>query len=120
MNILRSVLSGSHEAYSASILKNEIKECNDRANQQAVCGRENFTGESRNAANHSASVLHAFGLAGQTSRTVCSSERAHLRARPRLRIQLPKPARYVGGERWLLFGIADCEIHVFVQADAQN
>lgn len=39
---------------------------------------------------------------------------------PSIQIELPKQVRYVGGDRWLLFGIADCEIHVFVQADAQN
>ncbi len=38
---------------------------------------------------------------------------------PSIQIELPKQVRYVGGDRWLLFGIADCEIHVFVQADAK-
>jgi hypothetical protein len=36
---------------------------------------------------------------------------------PRLRIKLPKAARYVGADRWHLFEIADCEIHLFVEAD---
>lgn len=37
---------------------------------------------------------------------------------PRIRIELPESARYVGGERWHLFGVADCELHLFVEADA--
>ena len=37
---------------------------------------------------------------------------------PHVRIELPKTAQYVGGERWVLYGIADCELHAFVEADA--
>jgi hypothetical protein len=37
---------------------------------------------------------------------------------PRLRIKVPTSARYAGGERFLLYGNADCELHVFVDADA--
>lgn len=32
-------------------------------------------------------------------------------------IELPKSIQYVGGDRWILNGIADCEVHVFVEAD---
>jgi hypothetical protein len=39
---------------------------------------------------------------------------------PRLRIKLPKQAKYLGSDRWLLFGIIDCEVHVFVEADAHK
>jgi hypothetical protein len=28
--------------------------------------------------------------------------------------------RYVGADRWVLYGIADCELHAFVQADEQK
>jgi hypothetical protein len=28
--------------------------------------------------------------------------------------------QYVGADRWVLYGIADCELHAFVEADAQN
>jgi hypothetical protein len=31
---------------------------------------------------------------------------------------VPANATYVGGERFTLYGVADCEIHVFVEADA--
>ncbi len=36
---------------------------------------------------------------------------------PVIEIDLPATVRYVGADRWILFGIADCEIHVFVEAD---
>jgi hypothetical protein len=39
---------------------------------------------------------------------------------PSIRIELPKHVRYVGADRWVLFDIADCELHVFVEADAQK
>jgi hypothetical protein len=39
---------------------------------------------------------------------------------PKVRIQLPKSVRYVGADRWVLFDIADCELHVFVEADGRN
>ena len=39
---------------------------------------------------------------------------------PAVRIQLPKSAQYVGAERWVLYGMADCELHAFVDADAQK
>ena len=39
---------------------------------------------------------------------------------PRVRIELPDTARYVGGDRWILYEIADCELHAFVDADAQK
>ena len=37
---------------------------------------------------------------------------------PPLRIEVPQEARYVGADRWILYGIADCEVHLFVEADA--
>ncbi len=39
---------------------------------------------------------------------------------PAARIQLPESAQYLGASRWVLYGMADCELHVFVDADAQN
>jgi len=39
---------------------------------------------------------------------------------PGVRIQLPDSAQYVGADRWVLFGIADCELHAFVEADPQK
>ena len=39
---------------------------------------------------------------------------------PAVRIELPKSARYLGADRWVLYGIADCELHAFVEADKQK
>jgi len=39
---------------------------------------------------------------------------------PSVRIELPTQVRYVGADRWVLFDVADCELHVFVEADAQK
>jgi hypothetical protein len=39
---------------------------------------------------------------------------------PAMRIELPHQAQYLGGDRWVLYAVADCEIHVFVEADAEK
>ena len=39
---------------------------------------------------------------------------------PNVRIELPKSAQYVGADRWVLYDIADCELHAFVEADGQK
>ena len=39
---------------------------------------------------------------------------------PQVRIELPRTAQYVGADRWILYEIADCELHAFVDADAQR
>ena len=39
---------------------------------------------------------------------------------PRIRIQLPASAKYVGADRWPLYHIADCELHAFVRADSRE
>jgi len=39
---------------------------------------------------------------------------------PQVQIHLPESAQYVGADRWILYGIADCELHTFVEADAQH
>src|SRR5260370_25752372 len=38
---------------------------------------------------------------------------------PKVRIELPKSVRYVGADRWVLYGIADCELHAFVEVDSE-
>jgi len=37
---------------------------------------------------------------------------------PQVRIELPQSVRYVGADRWVLYDIADCELHAFVDAGA--
>jgi hypothetical protein len=39
---------------------------------------------------------------------------------PRVRIELPTSVQYVGADRWVLYGIADCEMHAFVDADREK
>ena len=39
---------------------------------------------------------------------------------PRARIVLPQSLEYVGADRFVLYGIADCELHAFVDSDAQK
>src|ERR1700736_6821954 len=39
---------------------------------------------------------------------------------PRLRIRLPESVYDVGADRWVLYGIADCELHAFVEADSEQ
>jgi hypothetical protein len=36
---------------------------------------------------------------------------------PGVRIALPEQARHAGAHRWTLYDVADCEVHVFVEAD---
>ena len=35
-------------------------------------------------------------------------------------VRVPPSATYVGGERFTLYDVADCEIHVFIEADADR
>jgi len=42
------------------------------------------------------------------------------KADPKIRIELPSSVQYVGADRWPLFDLADCELHVFVDATAQK
>ncbi|MGA7850419.1 MAG: hypothetical protein WCA13_15040 [Terriglobales bacterium] len=39
---------------------------------------------------------------------------------PKIRIELPGSVQYVGADRWVLYGMADCELHAFVEADEQK
>ena len=39
---------------------------------------------------------------------------------PKIAVHLPSSTKYVGADRWVLFGIADCELHVFVEADQRK
>jgi hypothetical protein len=39
---------------------------------------------------------------------------------PAVVIELPKQVSYVGADRWILYDVADCELHIFVEADEQK
>ena len=65
------------------------------------------------------SLLCGSILTGQTAppeRRVSGNVVTSLRD-PAVRIELPKTVQYVGADRWVLYGIADCELHAFVEAD---
>jgi len=61
----------------------------------------------------------AFGQGPQPERAIQGGTIISRRD-PAMRIELPRTAKYVGGDRWELYGIADCEIHVFVEADVKK
>jgi len=39
---------------------------------------------------------------------------------PKVRVHLPRSAQYAGADRWVLYDMADCELHAFVDADARK
>jgi hypothetical protein len=39
---------------------------------------------------------------------------------PKARLEFTAPVEYLGADRWVLYGVADCEIHVFVEAEANK
>jgi len=39
---------------------------------------------------------------------------------PKVRLEFRPPIEYAGADRFILYGVADCEIHVFVEADAEK
>lgn len=39
---------------------------------------------------------------------------------PKLSVRLPKSVQYAGADRWVLYDIADCELHAFVEPDASK
>ena len=67
-------------------------------------------------------ILISISLAAQTTaperkvqKNVITSNRD-----PKVQIQLPESVHYVGADRWVLYSIADCELHAFVEADGQK
>jgi hypothetical protein len=39
---------------------------------------------------------------------------------PKVQIRLPGSVQYLGADRWVLYEIADCELHAFVDSDARK
>jgi len=56
----------------------------------------------------------------KSPRARSGEKRFRLCADPAVRIHLPRSAQYVGADRGVLYGSADCEPHAFVDADEQN
>ena len=71
-------------------------------------------------------VLSSFFMCGVLSAETLRPERkvqAHTvisKRNPHIRIKLPKTAHYIGADRWNLYDVADCEVHLFVEADKQK
>jgi hypothetical protein len=67
-------------------------------------------------------VCFATFLAPQTTTPERKVERnAVFSARnPNVRVQFPPSAQYLGADRWNLYDVADCELHAFVDSDAQK
>ena len=39
---------------------------------------------------------------------------------PAVRVELPRSVQYVGADRFVLYGIADCELHAFVETEPER
>lgn len=61
-------------------------------------------------------LLCAASLAAPPER-VANGNRLISRSDPAVTVELPRSARYVGADRWDLYGICDAELHLFVEAD---
>lgn len=61
----------------------------------------------------------AFGQAKAPERVVKDNVLTSARE-PKVKIEVPKATRYVGADRWVLYDVADCELHGFVEADANK
>jgi hypothetical protein len=53
-------------------------------------------------------------------RAVVTNHSVTIPGPPALRIEVPRSTRYAGGDRFELYGNADAELHVFVDADADK
>ena len=60
-------------------------------------------------------ALAAAGPERTVEANVITSERD-----PAVRIELPKPVQYLGADRFVLYEMADCELHAFVEADHER
>lgn len=49
-----------------------------------------------------------------------SNHELHSDHDPAVLIKLPASATYIGARRWTLYDVADCEVHVFVEADEKK
>jgi len=70
----------------------------------------------------SVALLGGAFLSGQAMRPERTVEGSAITSQrdPAVRIVLPATARYAGADRFVLFGMADCELHALVEADSQK
>lgn len=67
-------------------------------------------------------VLLGGSLAAQVTRPERRVERNVIVSErdPKAQIRLPQAAHYAGADGWVLYGVANCELHAFVETDRQN
>src|SRR6202008_433337 len=65
-------------------------------------------------------VLAASGAAAAEPERVVSGRTLVSVSAPGVRVELAEPFRYVGGQRFALYDVADAEQHLFVEADASG
>lgn len=63
-------------------------------------------------------VPAAAGVPAEPAATVAGNLVTH--PQERLAVRLPRSATHLGSERFTLYGVADAEVHVFVEADADK
>jgi hypothetical protein len=59
-------------------------------------------------------------ISAQAPERTARGNTLHSERDPGLTIRLPKDVQYAGADRWLLYDIADCELHAFVLADSKK
>ncbi|MBN8729682.1 MAG: hypothetical protein J0L64_04015 [Acidobacteria bacterium] len=68
-------------------------------------------------------LLLALSLAAQTQKPPRRAVNGNIVTStqdPAVRLELPRQARYLGVDRWDLYGVADCALHVWVEADERK
>lgn len=65
------------------------------------------------------SVLMA-SSAGATEPRLWSSGASIRSAEPPALVTVPASAKYLGSRRWLLYGYADCDLHLYVETDSRG
>ncbi len=63
-------------------------------------------------------LLPAGGTAAATPKRSVAGNTIVSEGGPRVRVTVPKDSVYVGTDHWTLYGITDCQVFVFVEADA--
>lgn len=63
-------------------------------------------------------IATALGSQDPAPERVVSANTLRSERDPAVTLELPASVQYVGAHRWVLYGVADCEVHVFVDADS--
>lgn len=65
-------------------------------------------------------MLVAAHVPAQAPERVVSGHTVRSDRDPAVLLELKGPVQYVGADRWVLYGVADAEVHVFVEADSSK